>query len=182
MEEFELESGEEIIMMVRQHPFVLALRLIPLAILFFLPWFASGLFSLLLNTIGAQTGNISFPSSVFTFLNGLWMLGVWTTAFGIITRYYLTVWVITNIRIVDIKQWGFFNRQVSSFLLVRVQDMTTDISGVLATLVGFGSLGVETAGKDEQFRMSGISRPERVRDVIMAQVAQLHHSDTLSGV
>jgi uncharacterized membrane protein YdbT with pleckstrin-like domain len=109
-------------------------------------------------------------------------LCVWTAAFGMSTRYYLTVWVITNLRIVDIKQHGFFNREVSSFLLTRVQDITTDVAGILGTLIGFGRLSVETAGKDEEFEMANIAHPEAVRDVIMAQVAQLHHADIISGV
>lgn len=183
MEEFELEPGEEIIQNVRQHPFVLALRLLPLAFLFILPWFLSGFLSFVLSIGGASLPALHLPAHLARFFTGLWMLLVWTAAFGILTRYYLTVWVITNLRIVDIKQWSFFNREVSSFLLVRVQDMTTDVSGLLATIIGFGTLSVETAGKDDDFRMSGVAHPEGIRDTIMAQVAQLHHGDApLSGL
>lgn len=184
MEEFELEPGEEIIATVRQHPFVLALRLLPLLVLAFLPSLLGGFFSAfasLAPEAGGLGKGFDLPSSLDRFLTGFWLLLLWTSAFSIVTRYYLTQWVITNIRIVDIKQVTFFSRAVSSFFLIRVQDITTDVSGLIATLVGFGRLDVETAGSSDRFSMDNISDPAQVRDVIMSQVAQLHHNEQLSG-
>ncbi len=186
MEEFELESGEQIVRMVRTHPFVLALRLLPFALLLLLPQVVTAFLSFA-STMNPEMvavfKSFSVPSGTIRFFSGIWYLGLWTGAFTVLTRYFLTVWVITNIRIVDIKQHGFFNREVSSFLLVRVQDITTEVSGILGTLIGFGRLSVETAGNDERFTMGSISHPEQVRDIIMSQVAQLHHEEKLgSGV
>ncbi len=184
MEEFELEPGEVIVKEVRQHLFVLALRVIPILILAFLPWILFGALAVFAQmSTDAATAFLSFspPPGAMRFLTGIWLLVVWTALFGLLTRYYLTVWVITNLRIVDIRQHGFFSREVSSFMLTRVQDVTTNVSGFLATLVGFGVLSVETAGNDENFFMHGIAHPEHVRDIIMRQVAQLHdalHADT----
>jgi len=177
MEEFELEPGEEVVMTVREHILVFALQLIPLVILAVIPWVLGGLISWFMAAnaaANASFASISIPAHIWQFFTGVWLLCVWTAAFGMFTRYYLTVWVITNLRIVDIKQHGFFNREVSSFMLLRVQDVTTDVSGLLATLFGFGRLSVETAGKDEDFHMAGIEHPEAIRDVIMGQVAKLH--------
>ena len=180
MEEFELEPGEEVVMTVREHILVFTLQLIPLVFLAFLPWILSILFHWFIGmnaasgTASTAFGALSLPGHVWSFFIGVWLLCIWTACFSMLTRYYLTVWVITNMRIVDIKQHGFFNREVSSFMLLRVQDVTTDVSGLLATLFGFGRLSVETAGKDEDFHMTGIEHPEAIRDVIMSQVAKLH--------
>lgn len=184
MEEFELEPGEVVVAQVRQHLFVLALRVIPILVLAFLPWILFSILALFAQMnpeAGAAFLNLSVPESASRFLTGIWLLAIWTALFGLLTRYYLTVWVITNLRIVDIRQYGFFSREVSSFMLTRVQDVTTTVSGFLATLIGFGTLSVETAGNDDNFFMRGIARPEHVRDTIMRQVAQLHdalHADT----
>lgn len=185
MEEFELEPGEEIIKSVRVHPFVLATRLAPFVLMFFVP----ALFSLLISIFtssspqaagvlaGASLGHFS------RFLIGVWFLGLWMGAFTVFTQYYLTVWVVTNMRIVDIRQLSFFSRTVSSFLLARVQDVTTDTSGLLATLFHYGRLSVETAGKEEDFAMNGIASPEDIRDIIMRQVALAHQPNPAdSGV
>jgi uncharacterized membrane protein YdbT with pleckstrin-like domain len=103
-----------------------------------------------------------------------WLLFIWMAAFSAFTRHYLTVWIITTTRIVEIHQYGFFSRRVSSFLLNRVQDVTTNVEGFLATVFGYGALDVETAGKDEKFGMYGIRDPEKIRDLIMREVAALH--------
>lgn len=168
MEEFELEPGEEIVSAVRVHPYVLAMRLLPFLLMVFVPVILSGLIAAFVP---------SFHSSLPRFFTGFWLLGVWVGAFTTFTQYYLTVWVITNLRIVDIRQRGFFNREVSSFMLTRVQDVTTDTSGLLATLFHFGRLSVETAGKDEDFAMNGIADPEGIRDLIMRHVAGAHQQN-----
>jgi hypothetical protein len=181
MEEFELEPGEVVIKSVRTHLFVLVTQLIPFLIAFFVPAILGFLLGLV-SSMNPQAASLLPNAGLGRFVTGIWYLLVWTAAFSLVTRFYLTVWVITNLRIVDIKQYSFFNREVSSFLLTRVQDITTDVSGVLGTLIGFGRLSVETAGKDEDFQMANIAHPEMVRDVIMSQVAQLHHADIVSGV
>lgn len=181
MEEFELETGEVVIQSVRSHIFVLVLQLVPFVLALFLPALVSLLISLAATMNPAALTLLPNSAGVIRFLMGIWYLLVWTAAFSLLTRYYLTLWIITNLRIVDIKQRSFFNREVSSFLLARVQDITTDVSGVLGTLIGFGKLSVETAGKDEEFQMENISHPQNVRDVIMSQVAQMHHPDIIGG-
>jgi uncharacterized membrane protein YdbT with pleckstrin-like domain len=89
------------------------------------------------------------------------------------------MWVITSQRIVDISQDSLFGRQVSSFLLSRVQDITTDVQGLFPTLIGYGTLNVETAGRLEKFSMDGVAHPEGVRDLIMREIADLQNTDSL---
>ena len=127
--------------------------------------------------VACQQCGVHLPAHIGRFFLGTWLLCVWTGAFSTFTQYYLTVWVITSLRIVDIRQKGFFSREVSSFMLTRVQDVTTDVSGVLATLFHFGRLSVETAGNDEDFAMNGISAPADIRDTIMRQVAIAHNAN-----
>lgn len=179
MEEFELEPGEEIIRSVRVHPFVLASRLAPFVLLFFVPAFLSLFVSLFASSSPQAAGVLGGISlgHIGRFLTGVWLLGVWMGAFTVFTQYYLTVWIVTSLRIVDIHQLGFFNRTVSSFMLARIQDVTTDTSGLLATLFHYGRLSVDTAGKEADFTMEGIAYPEEMRDIIMRQVAAVHQAD-----
>lgn len=187
MEEFELEPGEEIIRTVRQHSFVLFFKIVPYVVLAVVPFVIFAVLNVLLSFAPglALPGGLSFTtaSSGVRFFLGLWWLILWMSLFTTLTKFFLTQWVITSTRIVDIRQYAFFNRSVSSFLLIRVQDITTEVSGLFGTLVGFGSLNVETAGRDERFVMYGVSGPENVRDLIMGQVATLHAdgSTPLSG-
>lgn len=175
MEEFELEPGEHIIMQVRQHFFVLFLKLLPLLLLAIAPFIVAPLFTLF-DGVREVTGDLSVS---FRFFVGVWWLFIWMAIFQIITKYFLTSWVITSHRIVDIYQKAFFRRKVSSFLLVRVQDVTTNVHGILATLIGFGNINVETAGSVEKFEMRGVRSPEYLRDLIMGEVAALHKDNDM---
>ena len=171
MEEFELELGETITKVVQQHPFLLALRLIPYIVLAVLPLIALPILELVTKT--------SLGGGIVRFVIGAYWLVLWMSAFTLLTKYFLTMWVITSQRIVDITQNGFFSRDVSSFLLARVQDITTDVEGLFPTMIGYGTLNVETAGRMEKFQMEGIAHPEAIRDLIMREIADLQSHDNL---
>lgn len=180
MEEFELEPGEKVLSSVRQHIVVLFFQLLPFILLALVPVvFFGALSSSLFSSaqffeIQQSVRNIDLQSYLVRFLFGIYLLFLWMCIFTVLTRYFLTVWIITSTRIVSINQYGFFRRQVSSFLLVRVQDVTTAVHGIFATLFGYGDLHVETAGRDENFSMFGVKDPVGVRDLIMREVAILH--------
>jgi membrane protein YdbS with pleckstrin-like domain len=178
MEEFELEPGETITRSVRKHWIILAAQLIPYFILVILPFFIPFAVQLLSNANPLAAARITVlmnhAGPWMQLVLAFWWLFLWIGTFNIFTRYFLTVWIITTTRIVEIHQYGFFSRQVSSFLLNRVQDVTTDVEGFLPTMFGFGTLNVETAGRDEKFQMNGIQNPTDLRDLIMREIAALH--------
>lgn len=177
MEEFELEPGEQVIKRVRKHVFIIVIELIGYAFFAWLPSLIPAFLSAGATASPALTTlalNFSLENPWVRLTLGLWWLFVWIAAFSAFTRYILTQWIITTTRIVDIHQFGFFNRQVSSFLLNRVQDVTTDVDGFFSTILGFGTLNVETAGRDEKFNMTNIAHPADLRDLIMREVAALH--------
>ncbi len=171
MKEFELERGEHVIKQVRKHWFLFLIELLPYAILALLP------FSLpaLLSFIPAITNygiNIDFSAPIGRALLGIWLLLVWTVAWGAFTKYFLNVWVLTNSRIVDIEQVNFFNREVSSLFLNRVQDVTTTINGIIPSLLDIGDINVQSAGAVNEFHMRGIPIPNRMRDLILKYVPE----------
>jgi hypothetical protein len=184
MEEFELEPGEQIMLAVRKHPLVFALELLPYFIFAVLPLialpFIAALGQLTPALSQAFTGDLTLENPWLRLTLGLWWLIMWTGAFNTFTRYYLDQWVVTTTRIVDIHQFGFFRRHVSSFLLNHVQDVTTDVTGFFSTVFGFGTLRVETAGDASQhFLMNGIPNPEQIRDLILREISALHGTTSL---
>jgi uncharacterized membrane protein YdbT with pleckstrin-like domain len=183
MAEFHLESGETITASVRTHWFVLLMEFMPFLLLAFLPIIIPDLFSVFSERV-ENSRSLALPQLDGAFSNaqfflGLWWLFLWMGAFHTFTRYFLNHWIITTTRIVYIRQHGFFSREVSSFLLARVQDVTTEISGLVPTLLNYGTLSVETAGDGpDTFKMQGIPHPTKLRDLIMNEIAALHaHPD-----
>lgn len=171
MKEFELEPGEHVVRELRKHWFLFVLELLPYVILAGIPFVLPQIL-LLAPPLAAYAPLIDFREPLMRAALGAWLLITWTGAWGVFTRYFLNAWILTNIRIVEIKQRGYFNREVSSLLLNRVQDVTTDVVGILSSLLAIGTIKVQSAGAEVEFRMRGIPRPEQMRDIIMKYVAE----------
>jgi hypothetical protein len=169
MKEFELEPGEEVVLEARKHWFLFLAELLPFAIIAVIP-FAIPQLLLAVPTLAPYASFFSYSAPIGRAALGVWLLITWTSAWGTFTRYFLNAWILTNLRIVDIKQRRFFSREVSSLFLTRVQDVTTDVSGMLPSLLNIGNIQVQTAGEDVEFVMHGIPHPEEMRDLILKYV------------
>ncbi|MBI2410120.1 PH domain-containing protein [Candidatus Kaiserbacteria bacterium] len=175
MKEFELEPGEHVVWEARRHWFLFLADLLPYAILAILP-FATANVIPFVPPLAPYQKYFDYAEPLERALLGLWFLIVWTSAWGRFTKYFLNAWVLTNQRIVNIKQRAYFNREVSSLFLSRVQDATTEVAGILPSLLNIGNINVQTAGATEKFDMRGIPRPEQMRDLILKYVPSERHS------
>jgi len=181
--EFRLEEGERVTRTVRKHWFVLTVSFIPFLLLAWFPTFVPGFLSDLSTDGFGLFSMLNAGNPWFRLFLGLWWLLLWIGAFNLFTQYYLNHWIITTLRIVRIRQHGFFNREVSSFLLSRVQDVSTTVDGIFADLLGYGTIRVQTAGTASQdFVMSGIDDPQGMRDMIMREIADLYRNQSMTHV
>jgi len=170
MKEFELEPGEHVVLEARKHWFLFLVEILPYAIMGIVP-FALPKLLVLAPPMAPYVALFDYHTILGRAGLGIWLLVTWTSAWGAFTRYFLNAWVLTNQRIVDIKQRAYFSRVVSSLFLSRVQDVTTTVTGVLPSLLGIGDIKVQTAAEDIEFVMHGIPRPEQMRDVILKYVS-----------
>jgi uncharacterized membrane protein YdbT with pleckstrin-like domain len=86
--------------------------------------------------------------------------------FAMWSDHWLDMWIITNKRVIDIEQHGFFRREVSSFPLDRIQDVTYGMNGIIATWLKFGDVRIQTASISDTFIMREVPFPEEVKDAI----------------
>ena len=110
-------------------------------------------------------GTISYPLIVLSI--SAYYLFIWLFFFFTFIDYYLDVWIITNERIVDVRQEGFFARIISEQRLYRIQDVTSEVQGFFPTIFKYGNIYVQTAGSKQRFFFSEIPHPDRVRDEII---------------
>lgn len=153
------------IQVVRRHWFLFLFDVIllfgvailpPVLVSFIPPTFEASL------PVGVAWGDIGF------FLYCLWLLFLWVALFVRWTDYYLDMWVITDKRIMDIEQKGLFNRDITTASLSRIQDVTIDVRGIFATLLGFGDVRVETAGASENtIVIKTANNPAQVKEIIL---------------
>ena len=171
MKEFELEPGEHVVLEVRKHWFLFLGELLPFAIIAVIP-FALPKILPLAPPLVQYAILFDYSTPIMRAALGAWLLVAWTGAWIAFTKYFLNAWVLTSQRIVNIKQRRFFSREVSSLFLSRIQDVTTDVSGVIFSLLGIGNIKAQTAAEDVEFVMHGIPRPEQMRDLILKYVPE----------
>ncbi len=163
---FNISKDETILLRRRKHWFILSGEILGTVVLAIAPFilypFVAG-YDLL---IGSRSVTILLSNSWITFLGSAWLLIFWMRGMGIWTDYFLDLWIITDKRIVDIEQKGFFHRKISVLLIEKIQDVTIETSGFIPTLLNFGDIHVQTAGEELEFVMHGISNPKHVREII----------------
>lgn len=91
----------------------------------------------------------------------------WTSFFYFWTKNYFDVWYATDQHIIAINQKQMFEREEAYMELGKIQDVTVEKNGILATYFGFGQLKVQTAGSDQVFVISDVSNVDRTAKIIM---------------
>ena len=134
---------------------------IALVILALVPLLAVSIFSNVEITEELFSTNIT---SLVVFGYTVWLLILWMVGSIFWTNYYLDVWIITNKRIIDVEQQGLFKREISFLHMDKIQDVTFKVDGVLATMLNYGNLAVQTAGAEGDFPISGVPNPAVIQD------------------
>ncbi len=111
------------------------------------------------------------PARVYSSITLLAILGIWFLITSVYIFFewavwYLDLYILTTKRIVDIEQRGLFSRQVSETSLDRIQDVTFEVKGVLATFFNYGNVRVETAGSETVISLDQVQNPERLQKTI----------------
>lgn len=160
----DFKPDEEILVIARKHWFIFFLQGLGLLIIFLIPFFFIPILSIFVNAGG---GAVSIPAGYGLFFMSLWALIVWQLLFARWTDYYFDIWIVTNWRIIDIDQKGFYRRNVSTLLnLDHIEDITTEEEGFFGSLLGYGSLQVQTAAASVEFIMPSIARARNVEQII----------------
>jgi uncharacterized membrane protein YdbT with pleckstrin-like domain len=152
-------EGEEVELLFRQHPLVMRKALI---------------IGLLLILVGVVP--LDFPqiydspglSGFFTKVALIVPLVVLASWFYRWIGWYYTVYIVTDRRILAIKQTGFFNRKVDEWQLDGIQNVNYEIGGFQAVLFGFGDITARTYIGDLQ--MKTIHKPAEIHEQLVMAV------------
>lgn len=166
-------NGEQIVLIVRRHWFNIIQNMLSILVMAAL-LVASYLYLPVL-----------FPALDKNSLNGLFLFGetlfamiVWIIFYLIWIDYYFDVWIITNRRIVNVEQKGLFSRDVSELQLEKIQDITTEVLGVIPTFLNYGDVQIQSAAEQEKFLFRRVADPYRIKDMIMGLQKQHEHEAT----
>ncbi|MEA3272856.1 MAG: PH domain-containing protein [Patescibacteria group bacterium] len=154
---------EKIVYCLRRHPIIfvkdvlifLALATVPVGFYFFAK-------SSLPHLLEEEISRI-----ILLLLGSIYYLSIWLIFFTQFIDYYLDNWIVTNDRILNIKQHALFGRTMAEMDLYKVQDATSDIDGILPTLFNYGNVHIQTAGQKERFVFEQVKDPHKIRDKIL---------------
>lgn len=156
------QENEEICLVVREHWMAFFLRLfawaIFAAILPIADWAIRTYAPSLNSTPYLEWVNLS--KSLYLMFLMLGLLMIWVI-------YYLNVQIITNERIVDITQNSLVNHTVSELHLSRIEDVTSQVNGLLGTFLDYGNVYVQTAGETERFAFERVPSPAKIEKMIL---------------
>lgn len=160
----DLRKDEKIVVVAWRHWFVLLREVVGLAILFILPFI---FVPFVLSLLASQGVDAGASSGSVLFFGAFWALTIWNVLFTRWTDYYYDIWIVTNWRIIDVDQKGLFKRNISSILdLDHIQDIDTDIEGIIKTILDFGDIEVQTAGAKNEFSFRDVAHPRQIERLI----------------
>ncbi len=155
-------DDEKIYLVVREHWFLLLLKYLIVIFLF------GALIAFQTYAPGAVPALFTgIVGNVVTLVSQIYVIALVAATFLVWVLYYLNIQIITNIRIVDVDQGGLFRRRISELHIDKIEDVTSEISGILANVFQYGNVSVQTAGTVERFEFYRIPSPDQVERLIL---------------
>ncbi len=155
-------TDENVILLLRRHWLVFVFRFLPFLLLFI------GL--AIFHTVGTVIFNffgLTFDLNLFYLIESFLVIFVWLALFITWINFYLDVWIVTDSRIVDIEQIALFSRHISELKHNKIQDVTSEVQGIIPTLFNYGDVYIQTAGNKQRFVFKQIPGPTNSRNIIM---------------
>ncbi len=171
----EQHENEKIILFTRRHWIVFVGHLVLTA---FIGAIIEGVLYLGYMYIPAVNESADAEIIIFT-LGAIVALMVWLIMFIGWVDYYLDVWMVTNERIVEIKQNALFNRQISELDLEDIEDVSAKVVGFWGTLLGYGTIFVQTAATTEMFEFLRIPKPYEVQKVVLMLKSEMEEKSKM---
>ncbi len=161
---------EEIVLLLRRHPVTHLSKTLIIIFMFFFP------------LVMLASPMLSFEPLNFKIATLIgWYLVLMGFTLETFLTWYFRVFIITNKRVIDIDYYSMVSKDVTTAELHRIQDMSVVSTGVLASIIDFGTLYLQTAGQNfnparlnndtETARSAGIefediSHPIKVKKIV----------------
>lgn len=154
------DRGENIVLLIRQHPAVLIQQALIVLFMMIAPFLVTPLLALLKVEINASDAVFGMGLMV------LWVMLTVSVAAVAFFKWFFNVNIVTNERIVDIDFDKLFDHRVSEAQLEKIEDVSHSTVGMWAIIFDFGSVYVQTAAEQREFEFVRIPRPRDVQDTI----------------
>jgi len=156
------KDGEEVVIFLHRHWYTLVGKMVAIFGGILLPFIVLAIF-----------GQLMIQFKVLSYvivLCGFFYMMLWYMFFYTLTMYTLDSWIVTNLRVIDSTQHGFFNRKISELSIGNIQDVSVTVDGAVATMFNYGGVEIQSAGAEDKFHFKQVPNPQHVKDEIMRVV------------
>ena len=162
------DVGEKIKYIARRHEVAFFLQTVFLIVAAVLPYmvYNHGLSGWIADIFSPTAANLFF---LLLALYILWLLVLWMLFFVAWSDYYLDVWIVTDGRVIDVKQTGIFRREINTFRLDKITDLIIAEKTWLGRAFNYGDIHVTLSGQVHKFVIAEVPSPEYVKERIMEE-------------
>lgn len=159
----------------------------------FLPWILLGLSFIIVGVVFSIFVDTAFPElatgpgrQVLIILTAAFLLIIIPIITVAFIDYYFDLDIVTNRRIINIDQQELFSRHVSELSLTEIEDVSVRTAGILASVLDFGDVLIQTAGTKNEFAFERILHPQEVSEIILDLAdqakTQLESGEGVAGI
>lgn len=149
------EKEEKVILLLRQHPIVNLKWIVLVGLMILVPS--------VVKYFGIMEGIRGGLELVVTLA---WYLVTMAVALENFLDWYFNVYIVTNLRIVDVDFYNLINKKVSDAYLTKIQDVSYTTYGVWRMLFNYGDVFVQTASEVPEFDFLAVPYPEKVVKIL----------------
>jgi len=167
---FETQKEEEkVILFLRQH------------LIFLVPWLFFAIFLIIAPTIlfplflAMMPKEISIPPQYFIVTTVFWYVATFGFVFTKLLRWYFNIFIVTDRRVIDIDFINLLYKEFSEGEISRIQDISYQTKGVLATFFDYGDVLVQTAGEIPNFVFESVPHPRQVVEILSGLLKTVKH-------
>lgn len=162
MANFHFLPSEKVLLIVREHKFLLFMRVLLWALVAAIP-------------LGIE--QVIFPVADFLGINSLseiwtvikisyWILAL-SSLFVIFALYLLNVHIVTDARLVDSDQIAITHHRVTEAHLDKVQDVSAKVKGVFGHVINYGNVEIQSAGDIPKMTFENVGNPREIKRLIL---------------
>jgi hypothetical protein len=151
------DESENIILMIRKHPITFLPQFILFLILLLSPMF---LLSIFRNILDNGSFALWLGSSI------LFVLIAITVAVDTFFKWYYTVNIITDEKIIDVNFDNILFHSFAEAQLERIEDVSHKPIGIFSSIFDYGNVYIQTAGTKPEFVFDSVPRPRDVQDTL----------------
>ncbi|KKR06445.1 MAG: hypothetical protein UT34_C0001G0486 [candidate division WS6 bacterium GW2011_GWF2_39_15] len=151
------DKGESVVLVVRRHPAVFIPQYFLILVLLFAPVLVLSVFR------DIEGLNFAFALGVGT----LFLLLAISTAIDTFLKWYYSVNIVTDQRIIDVDFNNVLFHRFSEAQLEKIEDVSHAPSGLLSSIFDYGDVYIQTAGTKPEFEFTGVPRPRDIQDTLL---------------